>query len=83
MGCEDLYNDNDTGEIENQFEREPPPLRSEVAGAIGENAKGKSAGPDDVPVDAKTVLLRGTCTNEVQTPANSLISKMTTPMESS
>ena len=39
--CEDLYNDNDTGEIDNQFEHEPLPLRSEVARAIGETAKGK------------------------------------------
>jgi len=34
-----------------KFEREPPPLRSEVARAIGETAMGKSAGPDDVPVE--------------------------------
>ena len=49
--CEDLYNDTETKEIEHRFEREPPPLRSEVARAISAAAKGKSTGPDDVPVE--------------------------------
>jgi len=32
--CEEVYNDEDTPEIDQQFEREPPPLKAEVARAI-------------------------------------------------
>ena len=49
--CEELYNDADTTDIPQQFEHEPPPLRSEVAKAIGDTASGKSTGPDNVPAE--------------------------------
>jgi hypothetical protein len=49
--CEELYSDSDTKEMNQQVEREPPPLRSEVARAIRDTASGKSTGPDDVPVE--------------------------------
>ena len=49
--CEELYNDEDTPELDQQFEREPPPLKAEVARAIRETANGKSTGLDGVPVD--------------------------------
>jgi hypothetical protein len=49
--CEELYGDKETTEIMQQFDREPPPLKSEIAKAIRETASGKSTGPDDVPVE--------------------------------
>jgi hypothetical protein len=50
--CEELYSDS-SGNVEKdwQFEREPPPLRTEVAKAIRDTASGKSTGPDEVPVE--------------------------------
>ena len=35
----------------NNWEKEPPPLRSEVARAIRQTASRKSTGPDDVPAE--------------------------------
>jgi len=49
--CEDLYNDREIKEPEQRFEREPPPLKSEVVRAIGKIASGESAGPDNVPAE--------------------------------
>jgi len=50
--CEDLYNDEEGNGTEQEYwEKEPPPLRSEVARAIGLTASCKATGPDDVPAE--------------------------------
>src|SRR5688572_16803738 len=49
--CEELYNDVEGREHITGYEREPPPLRSEVARAIRQVASGKTAGPDGVPAE--------------------------------
>ena len=41
----------DTPEVDQHFEREPPPLKAEVARAIQKTASGKSIGLDCVPVE--------------------------------
>jgi len=48
--CADLYKDKDKEQIEEQFEREAPPFRSEMAKALRETASGKRTGRDDVLV---------------------------------
>ena len=47
--CEELYNGAETEEHGGGYEREPPPLRSEIRRATRELSNGKSAGPDGVP----------------------------------
>jgi hypothetical protein len=50
--CEDLYSDKDGKDLGCVYqEREPPPLRSEVARAIRQTASRKSTGPDEVPAE--------------------------------
>jgi hypothetical protein len=49
--CEDLYSDEQQNTVYMQYEREPPPLRSEVVRALQQTADHKSVGPDDVPVE--------------------------------
>ena len=50
--CEDLYHDKEENETEEEYwEQEPPPLRSEVAGAIRQTESCKATGPDDVPAE--------------------------------
>jgi hypothetical protein len=49
--CEELYNDKESSEQITGYEREPPPLRAEVARAIRQVASGKTAGPDGVPAE--------------------------------
>ena len=33
------------------YEKEPPPLKSEVARAMGQIANGKAVGPDNIPAE--------------------------------
>ena len=48
--CEDLYHDEEGNDTEQEYwEKEPPPLRSEVARAIRQTASRKATGLDDVP----------------------------------
>ena len=50
--CEDLYCDEEGKGIEREYwEKEPPPLRSEVARAIRQTASRKATGPDEVPAE--------------------------------
>jgi len=62
--CEDLYHDEEGNGTEQEYwEKEPPPLCSEVARAIRQTASHKATGPDDVPAElfkagAETVLDR-------------------------
>ena len=50
--CEDLYHDEEGNGTEQEYwEKEPPPLRSEVARAIRQTASRKATGPDDVPAE--------------------------------
>ena len=50
--CEDLYHDGEGNGTEQEYwEKEPPPLRSEVARAIRQTASHKATGPDDVPAE--------------------------------
>jgi len=62
--CEDLYCDEEGKRIEQQeyWEKEPPPLRSEVAHGIRQTASRKATGPDEVPAElfnaGETVLDR-------------------------
>jgi len=50
--CEDLYHDEEGNGTEQEYsEKEPPPLRSEVARAIRQIASRKAKGPDDVPAE--------------------------------
>ena len=50
--CEDLYHDEEGNGTEQEYwEKEPPPLRSEVARAIRQTARRKATGPDDVPTE--------------------------------
>jgi len=47
--CEDLYHDEEGNGAEQEYwEKEPPPLRSEVARAMRQTASHKATGPDDV-----------------------------------
>jgi len=50
--CEDLYHDEEGNGTEQEYwEKEPPPLCSEVARAIRQTASRKATGPDDVPAE--------------------------------
>ena len=50
--CEDLYHDEEGNGTEQEYwEKEPPPLRSEVARAIRPTASRKATGPDEVPAE--------------------------------
>jgi len=50
--CEDLYHDEEGNGTEQEYwEKEPPPLHSEVAGAIRQTASRKATDPDDVPAE--------------------------------
>jgi len=50
--CEDLYHDEEGNGTEQQYwEKQPPPLRSEVARAIRQTASRKATGPNDVPAE--------------------------------
>jgi len=50
--CEELYQDKEGNRTEQKFwEKEPPPLRSEVARAIRQTASRKATGPDDIPAE--------------------------------
>jgi len=47
-----LYHDREGNGTEQEYwEKEPPPLRSEVARAIRQTASRKATGPDDVPAE--------------------------------
>jgi len=47
-----LYHDKEGNGTEQEYwEQEPPPLRSEVAGAIRQTVSRKATGPDDVPAE--------------------------------
>ena len=50
--CKDLYHDEEgNGSEQEYWEKEPPPLRSEVVRAISQTASRKATGPDDVPAE--------------------------------
>lgn len=49
--CEELYDDEEENTTKWEHVPEPPPLKSEVARAIGQTASRKATGPDDVPVE--------------------------------
>jgi len=49
--CADLYTDDEDQTPIPFTESEPPPLKSEVAWAMGKTAKNKSPGSDGVPVE--------------------------------
>jgi len=50
--CEDLCHDEEGNGTEQEYwEKEPPPIRSEVARAIRQTASRKATGPDDVPAE--------------------------------
>jgi len=50
--CGDLYYDEEGNGTEQEYwEKEPPPLRSEVARAIRQTASRKATSPDDVPAE--------------------------------
>lgn len=48
---EELYSAEDTNIPTVPFDKEPPPLRSEVEKAINGIKVGRSAGPDDIPIE--------------------------------
>jgi hypothetical protein len=50
--CEELYSESGGQDFDVEYqEREPPPLRSEVARAIRQTASRKATGPDEIPVE--------------------------------
>ena len=51
--CEDLYSDSEGTDSQqaDSYEREPPPLRTEVLRAMNQTASHKSPGSDDIPAE--------------------------------